>query len=80
MQNRRAIGVEMLLNKQESPFVDFLNASGSEDVVVDEVSLVGFCLFFLLPWVSGQITRSHVFYVLSTCTRRQPHVPHGLDL
>jgi len=26
------------------------------------------------------MARSHVFYVLSTCTRRQPHVPHGLDL
>ena len=26
------------------------------------------------------MAQSHVFYVLSTCTRRQPHVPHGLDL
>ena len=53
MQKRRAIGVEMLLNKQESPPAIFLNASDSEDAIVDEVSSVGFCLFFLLPWVSG---------------------------
>jgi len=46
MQNRRAISVEMLLNKQESPYDIFLNASDSEDVVVDEVSSVGFYLFF----------------------------------
>ena len=26
------------------------------------------------------MARSHVFYVLSTCTRRQLHVPRGLDL
>ena len=39
-----------------------------------------FLFVFLLPWVSSLIARSHVFYVLSTCTRRQPHVPHGLDL
>ena len=45
MQKRRDIGVEMLLNKQESPPIVFLNASDSEDVV-DEVSLVGFYLFF----------------------------------
>ena len=53
MQKRRVIGVEMLLNKQESMPVIFLNASGSEDAVVDEVSSAGFCLFFLLHWVSG---------------------------
>ena len=46
MQKRRAIGVEMLLNKQESPPVVFLNASNSEDAVVDDVYSVGFCLFF----------------------------------
>ena len=80
MQKRRAIGVEMLLNKQESPPAIFLNASDSEDVVVDEVSSIGLCLFFLLPWVFGLMARSHVFYVLSTCTRRLPHVPRGLDL
>ena len=53
MQKRRAIGFEMLLNKQESPPAIFLNASDSEDAIVDEVSSVGFCLFFLLPWVSS---------------------------
>ena len=26
------------------------------------------------------MARSHVFYVFSTCTRRQPHVPCGFDL
>ena len=57
-----------------------MNASDSEDDVVDEVSSVGFSFFFLLPWVSGLMARSHVFYVMSTCTRRQPHIPHGLDL
>jgi hypothetical protein len=46
MQKRRAIGVEMLLNKQESPPAIFLKASDNEDVVVDVVSSVGFCLFF----------------------------------
>jgi hypothetical protein len=68
----------MLLNKQESPPAIFLNASDSEDAIVDEVASVGFCLFFVAlgVWPTG----SHVFYVLSTCTRRQPHVPHGLDL
>ena len=30
--------------------------------------------------MSGLLARSHVFYVLSTCTRRQPHVPRSLDL
>ena len=35
---------------------------------------------FLLPWVSGLMAQSHVSYVLSTCTRRQLHVPRGLDL
>ena len=49
MQNRRAIGVEILLNKQESSSVVFLNASDGEDAVVAEVSSVGFCLFFWLP-------------------------------
>ena len=55
MQKRRAIGVEMLLNKQESPPAIFLNASDSEDVVVDEVSSVGFCLFFVAlgVWPGG---------------------------
>ena len=80
MQKRRAIGVEMLLNKQESPPAIFLNASDREDVVVDEVSLVGFYLFFLLPWVSGLMAQSPIFYVLSTCMRRQPRVPRSLDL
>jgi hypothetical protein len=46
MQNRRAIGVEMLLNNQESMPAISLNASDNEDAVVDEVSSVGFCLFF----------------------------------
>ena len=35
---------------------------------------------FLLPLVSIMMAQSHVFYVMSTCTKRQPHVPHGLDL
>ena len=26
------------------------------------------------------MAQNHVFYVLSTCTRRQLHVPHSLDL
>ena len=45
----------MLLNKQESFPTIFLNASDSEDVVVDEVSLVGFCLFFVAlgVWLDG---------------------------
>ena len=45
----------MLLNKQESPPAIFLNASDSEDAVVDEVSSVGFCLFFvdLGVWPDG---------------------------
>ena len=51
MQKRRAIGVEMLLNKQESPPAVFLNALDNEDAVVDEVSSVSVC--FLFPWVSG---------------------------
>ena len=46
MQKIRAIGVEMLLNKQESPSAIFLNATDSEDAIVDEVSSVGFYLFF----------------------------------
>ena len=37
----------MLLNKQESLPAAFLNASDGEDAVVDEVSLVGFFLFFV---------------------------------
>jgi hypothetical protein len=37
MQNRRAIGVEILLNNQES-----------EDAIVDEVSLFGFYFFVAL--------------------------------
>jgi hypothetical protein len=48
MQKRRAIGVEMLLNNQESLPAIFLNASDSEDAVVDEVSSVCFCLFFFV--------------------------------
>jgi hypothetical protein len=36
----------MLLNNQESSPAVFLNASDSEDAIVDEVSLVGFYLFF----------------------------------
>jgi hypothetical protein len=47
MQDRRAIGVKMLLNKQESQRAIFLNASDCEYAVVDEVSLVGFYLFFV---------------------------------
>ena len=70
MQKIRVIGVEMLLNKQESPPAIFLNASDSEDAIVDEVSTIGFYLFFLLPWVSGLMARSHIFYELSTCMRR----------
>jgi hypothetical protein len=37
----------MLLNKQESPRAIFLNALDCEDVVADEVSLVGLCLFIV---------------------------------
>ena len=46
----------MLLNKKESLSDIFLNASDSEDVVVDEVSSIGFCLFFFLAlgvWPGG---------------------------
>ena len=46
MQKRRAISAEMLLNNQEILPAGFLNALDSEDAVVDEVSSVGFCLFF----------------------------------
>ena len=38
----------MLLNKQESLSASFLNASDNEDAIVDEVSSVGFCLFFFV--------------------------------
>jgi hypothetical protein len=58
MQDRRAIGVEMLLNKQESMRAIFLNASDGEAAVVDEVSLVGFCLFFVALGVSPDDTKS----------------------
>jgi hypothetical protein len=51
MQKRRAVVVEMLQNKQESPPAILLNASDSEDAIVDEVFSVSF--YFLLPWVSG---------------------------
>ena len=45
----------MLLNKQKSPPAIFLNASDSEDAVVDEVSSVGFYMFFVAlgVWPDG---------------------------
>ena len=63
MQKRRAIGVEMLLNKQESPPAIFLNASDSEDVVVDEVSSVSFYLFFVALGVWPNGTKSCILCV-----------------
>ena len=48
MQKIRAIGVEILLNKQESSPTVYLNDSDSQDVVVDEVSSVGFYFFLAL--------------------------------
>jgi len=65
MQNRGAIGVEMLLNKQESLTVVYLNVSNNLDVVVDEVSSFGSSLFFV-ALVSGIMSQSHVLYVLSS--------------
>ena len=55
MQNRGAIAIEMLLNKQERLPAIYLNASDSEDAIVDEVSSVGFYLFFccLGVWPDG---------------------------
>jgi hypothetical protein len=63
MQKRRAIGVEILLNKQESSPTIFLNASDSEDAVVDEVFSVGFYLFFVAlgVWPGGM--KSCIFFV-----------------
>ena len=63
MQKRRAIGVEMLLNKQENPPAIFLNASNSEDAIVDEVSSVGFCLFFIALGVWPDGTKSCILCV-----------------
>jgi hypothetical protein len=53
MQNRRAIGVEMLTSKKV--YGRFLNAADNEDVVVDEVSSIRYCLFFVAldVWPDG---------------------------
>ena len=53
----------MLLNKQESPPTIFLNASDSEDVVVDEVSSVGIYLFFVALGVWPDGTKSCILCV-----------------
>jgi hypothetical protein len=63
MQKRRSIGVEMLLNKQESLPAVFLNALDSEDAIVDEVSSVGFCLFFVALGVWPGGTKSCILCV-----------------
>ena len=79
MQKRRAIVVEMLLTskKVRLPFFERL----VQWRCCSRWNFLGWFLFvFWLPWVSCLRARSHVFYVLSTCTRRQLHVPHDLDL
>ena len=65
----------MLLNKQESPPTIFLNASDSEDAILDEVSLVGFCLFFFVAlgvWPDGTksciLCVEHMYKKTTTCS------------
>ena len=76
MKKRRAICVEMLLNKQESMPTIFLNASDSEDAVVDEVFLVGFYLFFVAlgVWPNGMksciLCVEHMYEKATACSSR----------
>ena len=56
-----------------------MNASDSEDAVVDEVSSVGFYLFFVAlgVWLDG--TKSFIICV-EHMYEKATHIPHGLDL
>ena len=67
----------MLLNKQESPSAIFLNATDSEDAIVDEVSSVGLCLFFFVAlgvWPDGMksciLFVEHMYEKATACSSR----------